>query len=206
MNITVPDDPRLHAQTWKGLRLAFSGVVWVLFRPVSHNREAVPDSGPVLLVANHQSFFDIPVLGYAQQRTIRFMARSDLFRPRPFKWLIARGGAFPVHRGEPDREALRIVHDTAEAGGVVAIFIEGTRKAEMSEAKAGAGRIAVVEDVDVIPVAIRGTADWRPGRKAHIVFGKPRRYSLDGRRRAEAYREVADELLAEIKELYERAR
>ncbi len=57
-----------------------------------------------------------------------------------------------------------------------------------------------------MPVAIRGTRGLAPGRRAHIVFGKPRRYSLDGRRRAEAYREVADELLAEIKELYERAR
>ena len=56
---------------------------------------------------------------------------------------------------------------------MVAIFIEGTRKAEMSEAKAGAGRIAVVEEMQVIPVAIRGTANWRPGRQAHIVFGTP---------------------------------
>ena len=180
--------------------------MWVLLRPVVHDRDAVPVTGPVLLVSNHQSFFDIPVLGYAQPRTLRFMAKSELFGFRPFAWLIARGGAFPVHRGEPDREALRIVHDTAEAGGVVAIFIEGHRQSEIADAKAGAGRVAVVEDVDVVPVAIRGTRGWRPGRRAHVAFGAPRRYALEGRRRAEAYREVADELMTDIKELYERAR
>ncbi len=204
--MNIPDDPRVHEQTWKYLRLTFTGLVWVLLRPVVHDRALVPSSGPVLLVSNHQSFFDIPVLGYAQPRTIRFMAKSELFGFAPFAWLIARGGAFPVRRGEPDREALRIVHDTVERGGVIAIFIEGHRQSEIAEAKAGAGRVAVVEDVEVVPVAIRGTRGWRPGRRAHVAFGRPRRYALDGRRRAEAYREVADALMNDIKELYERAR
>jgi 1-acyl-sn-glycerol-3-phosphate acyltransferase len=204
--VNVPNDPRLHDQTWRFLRLAFSGAVWVLFRPIVHDREAVPARGAVLLVSNHQSFFDIPVLGYAQPRTLRFMAKSELFGFRPFAWLIARGGAFPVRRGEADREALRILHETVENEGVVAIFIEGTRHAEIAEAKAGAGRAAVVEDVTVVPVAIRGTRNWRPGRRAHIAFGTPRRFGVDGRRRGDAYREVADELMNDIKALYERAR
>ena len=63
-----------------------------------------------------------------------------------------------------------------------------------------------MEDVAVVPVAIRGTRGWRPGRRAHVAFGEPRRYALDGRRAAEAYREVADALMDDIKELYERAR
>ena len=45
----------------------------------------------MLLVSNHQSFFDIPVLGYGQPRAIRFMAKSELFRFRPFGWLHRAG-------------------------------------------------------------------------------------------------------------------
>jgi 1-acyl-sn-glycerol-3-phosphate acyltransferase len=93
-----------------------------------------------------------------------------------------------------------------EGGGVVGIFIQGTRKAELEGAKAGAGRCAVVEDAPVIPVAIRGTGTWRPGRRVDISFGAPRTYERGDRRPAQAYRETADELLAEIRVLYEQSR
>jgi 1-acyl-sn-glycerol-3-phosphate acyltransferase len=97
------------------------------------------------------------------------------------------------------------VHDTLEAGGAVGIFIQGHRQAELEGAKAGAGRCAVVEDVPVVPVAIRGTRDWRPGRRVHIRFAPQRRYERGDRRAAQAYRETADELMAEIRGLYEQA-
>jgi hypothetical protein len=60
----------------------------------------------------------------------------------------------------------------------------------------------VVEDADVVPVAIRSRG-WRPGRSIRISFGAPRRYERGGRRAAQAYRETADELMAEIRRLYE---
>jgi 1-acyl-sn-glycerol-3-phosphate acyltransferase len=95
------------------------------------------------------------------------------------------------------------VHDTVEGGGVVGIFIQGHRQAELEGAKAGAGRCAVVEDVPVVPAAIRGTRQWRPGRRIGIVFGEPRTYERGDRRPGEAYRATADELMAEIRRLYE---
>ena len=81
------------------------------------------------------------------------------------------------------------------------VFIQGHRQEGLDEAKAGAGRIAVVEDADVVPVAIRSRG-WRPGRSIKIAFGAPRRYERGGRRAAQAYRETADELMAEIRRLY----
>ncbi len=164
--------------------------------------DLVPRTGPVVFVANHQSLWDIPALGSAQPRAIRFMARADLFRPRPFAAFLRMGGTFGVRRGEADREALRTVHETLEGGGTVGVFIQGHRQEGLDEAKAGAGRIAVVEDADVVPVAIR-SRDWRPGRSIRVTFGAPRRYERDGRRAAQAYRETADELMAEIRRLYE---
>jgi 1-acyl-sn-glycerol-3-phosphate acyltransferase len=164
--------------------------------------DRVPRTGPVVFVANHQSLWDIPALGAAQPRAVRYMAKSELFRPRPWGAFLRSGGAFAVRRNEPDREALRIVHETLERSGAVGIFIQGHRQEGFEEAKAGAGRIAVVEDAMVVPVALR-SRNWRPGRSIGVSFGEPRRYARDGRRAATAYRETADDLMAEIRRLYE---
>ncbi len=194
-----------YTRTWRLLRLTVGPVVGVLLRPRVRGREHLPASGPLLLVSNHQSFWDIPVLGYAQPRIIRFMAKSELFRNRAFGAFLASGGAFPVRRGEADRDALRTVHETMEAGGIVAIFIQGHRQSELEGAKSGAGRCAVVEGVPVVAVAIRGTRGWRPGKRATVVFGEARIYERGDRRAGEAYRATAEELMAEIRRLYELA-
>jgi 1-acyl-sn-glycerol-3-phosphate acyltransferase len=194
-----------HARTWRILRLTVGMVVRVLLRPRIIGRQHVPATGPLLIVSNHQSFWDIPVLGYSQPRVIRFMAKAELFRHRLFGAIVTAGGGFPVRRGEADRAALRTVHETMLAGGCVGIFIQGHRQAELDGAKAGAGRCAVVEGAPVVPVAIRGTRGWRPGRRARIVFGAARTYERGDRRPAVAYRETADEIMAEIRRLYESA-
>jgi 1-acyl-sn-glycerol-3-phosphate acyltransferase len=194
-------------RAWVWLRLVLGALVRVLLRPRVHGREHVPRSGACMLVSNHESWWDIPALGQVQPRTVRYMAKSELFRIPVFGRIIAWGGGFPVRRGEPDRDALRVVHDTIEAGGVVGIFIQGTRHSDLDgAAKAGAGRCAVVEDAPVIPVAIRGTGGWRPGRRVHITFGPPRKYERGERRAAQAYRETADALMADIRTLYEQSR
>jgi len=199
----TPDEMARYDRAWWWLRLFLGTLVRVLLRPVVHGAEHVPQSGPLVLVSNHGSWWDIPAIGQMQSRTIRYMAKSELFRVPVFGRIVAWGGGFPVRRGEADRDALRVVHETIEAGGVVGIFIQGHRQAELAGAKAGAGRCAVVEDADVVVVAIRGTRGWRPGRRVQIAFGPPRRYERGERRVAQAARETADELMAEIRGLYE---
>jgi 1-acyl-sn-glycerol-3-phosphate acyltransferase len=173
-----------------GLRIRTSGA------------QNVPRSGPVLFVANHQSLWDIPAIGASQPRVIRYMAKAELFHPRPWGAFIRFGGSFPVKRGEPDRDALRTVHDTLQRGGTVGVFIQGHRQEGVDDAKAGAGRMAVVEDAPVVHVAIK-SRNWKPGRPIQVAFGEPRRYERDGRRASQAYRETADEMMAEIRRLYE---
>jgi 1-acyl-sn-glycerol-3-phosphate acyltransferase len=192
-------------RAWAVLRRTVGLLVWILLRPRVIGREHVPADGPVLIVTNHESWWDIPALGWSQPRSIRYMAKRELYGHRLLAWLLRWGGAFPVRRGEPDRDALRIVHETMEAGGAVGIFIQGHRQAELDGAKAGAGRCAVVEAVPVVPAAIRGTRTWRPGRRVRIAFGEPRVYERGERRPGEAYRETADALMAEIRRLYETA-
>ena len=192
-------------RAWRVLRLTLGTLMRVVLRPRVRGVEHVPLTGPVLIVSNHTSWWDIPAVGEVQPRTIRYMAKSELFGIPVLGRVIAWGGAFAVRRGEADRAALRTVHDTLEAGGVVGIFIQGHRQAELEGAKAGAGRCAVVEDVPVVPVAIRSTGDWPLRRRVQIRFGPPRRYERGDRRPAQAYRETADALMAEIRALHEQA-
>jgi len=192
-------------RAWRVLRRTVGPLVWALLRPRVLGRRNVPVAGPVLIVSNHESWWDIPALGWSQPRSIRYMAKRELYGYVLLAWFMRWGGAFPVRRGEPDRDALRTVHETVEGGGVVGIFIQGHRQTELDGAKAGAGRCAVVEAVAVVPAAIRGTRDWRPGRRVRIAFGEPRMYERGDRRPGNAYRETADELMAEIRRLYELA-
>jgi 1-acyl-sn-glycerol-3-phosphate acyltransferase len=203
--MTVAADLARFDRAWRVLRATVGPLVWVLLRPRVVGRRNVPVDGPVIIVSNHESWWDIPALGWSQPRSIRYMAKRELYGYVLLAWLMRLGGAFPVRRGEPDRDALRTVHETVEAGGTVGIFIQGHRQAELDGAKAGAGRCAVVEAVPVVPAAIRGTRGWRPGRRVRIAFGEPREYERGDRRPGEAYRETADELMAEIRRLYELA-
>ena len=203
--MTTAADLARFDRAWRVLRGTVGLLVWILLRPRVTGREHVPARGPLLIVTNHESWWDIPALGWAQPRSIRYMAKRELYGYPPLAWLMRWGGAFPVSRGEPDRNALRIVHETVEAGGTVGIFIQGHRQAELEGAKAGAGRCAVVEAVPVVPAAIRGTGTWRPGRRVGIAFGAPRVYERGERRPGVAYRETAEELMAEIRRLYELA-
>src|SRR5512134_2313143 len=70
-------------------------------------RENVPRNGGVLVSANHLSLADPPVVGVSLGRATYFMAKEELFRSRLSGYFVSRFGAFPVHRGRLDREALR---------------------------------------------------------------------------------------------------
>jgi 1-acyl-sn-glycerol-3-phosphate acyltransferase len=203
--MTVAAELAGYDRAWRVLRRTAGLLVWILLRPRVTGRANVPVDGPVLIVSNHESWWDIPALGWSQPRSIRYMAKRELYGHRLLAWLLWWGGAFPVRRGEPDRDALRTVHETVEGGGVVGIFIQGHRQAELEGAKAGAGRCAVVESVPVVPAAIRGTRGWRPGRRVRVAFGEARVYERGERRPGAAYRETAEELMDEIRRLYELA-
>jgi 1-acyl-sn-glycerol-3-phosphate acyltransferase len=186
---------------WWWLRAIAGPLVRVLLRPQIEGRERLPQSGPILFVSNHEAWWDIPLIGYAAPRPVRFMAKSELFKNRFIGGFLRKGGAFPVRRDQPDRDVFRTVHDAFAEGDIVAVFLQGHRQAELAEAKAGAGRIAIVESAPTVPVAVKGTREWRLGRRVQIVFGEPTMYEKDGRRPGEAYRETADQLLERIRGL-----
>ncbi len=90
--------------------------------------EHIPADGPCLIVCNHTSNLDPPVLAWAcHSRTIHYMAKKELFQSRLGGLLMHSLHAFPVDRGRADRAAIRIALERLERGRVVGIFPEGRR-------------------------------------------------------------------------------
>ncbi|MGH2944068.1 MAG: lysophospholipid acyltransferase family protein, partial [Solirubrobacteraceae bacterium] len=97
------------------------------FRMRRIGMENVPADGAVIIAANHRSFMDPWVIGMLLRRPIYYVAKTELFRRRSVAWLLSALGAFPVDRGQGDRDAMDAARRILERGDVVVIFPEGTR-------------------------------------------------------------------------------
>lgn len=132
---------------------------FALFRMRLKGIERIPETGGVLVVANHVHNADPILLNAAYPRPIHFMAKKEVFEVPVVPWLLRWVGAFPVDRGKSDRKAIRRALAALDHGIAVAMFPEGTRSRvfALQKAHAGAGLLAVSADVLVQPVAITGT-------------------------------------------------
>jgi 1-acyl-sn-glycerol-3-phosphate acyltransferase len=119
----------------------------------------VPRTGSFLLVSNHLSLVDPPVLGALLPRRVTFMAKWELFGTPVIGWVVKWYGAFGVKRGQADRQALRMATEVLERGGVLGMFPEGTRSktGELQEAHQGAALVAMATSGTILPVAVTGT-------------------------------------------------
>jgi 1-acyl-sn-glycerol-3-phosphate acyltransferase len=111
------------------------------------------------------------------------MAKSELFKPAWFGALIRKLGAFPVKRGEMDREAIKTGLAILKENKVLAVFPEGTRSktGELGRAGGGAFMMGVKRKAKIVPAYIYGTDLSRhPGwPKVRVIFGKPIEYDPD---------------------------
>src|SRR3974390_77307 len=86
------------ARVYEAVRLVTSLYAYTFFRARAISTEKVPGSGAVILAPNHFSFMDHFLMGCYIRRKVRFMAKSQLFKP-PMEWIYTHGGVFPVRRG-----------------------------------------------------------------------------------------------------------
>lgn len=152
------------------------------FRERFEGREHVPREGGVMVVSNHQSYLDIPLLSHAIPRHVSFLARDSLARFAPLAWLMRTCGAVLVKRGAADRAALREMAAHLEQGDVVVTFPEGTRSPDgaVREFRAGALLAARMAKAPLLPCGIRGAIEamprdaWLPRpRKIAVRFAPP---------------------------------
>ncbi len=126
----------------------------LLFRVEGRGAEHIPAEGPVLIVANHSSVLDPPLVGGMCPRQLTYLAKAELFRVPGLGGLIRRLGAQPLRREGADPSALRTAQRVLAEGKALLVFPEGTRGEEGDAARGQAGRRAAGR-------AERG--DGRPG-------------------------------------------
>lgn len=176
-----------------------------LYRIEVTGAENWPERGPALIASNHGSNFDPVLLGLAYPGIIRWMAKAELWKVPGLGGLINRLGAFPVHRGEADREAIREARALLRQGGVVGMFPEGTRQRDgrLGEPQPGVGMLALEPGIEVVPVRIRGSEGIIRGgipRRplVSITVGKPVPMDIDGMSRGKAFQEAARRIMTAI--------
>lgn len=129
--------------------------------------------GPVLVVSNHQSFLDPPLIGNLYQTEMVYLARKTLFTPVT-EWLYSRWNAIPVDQERPDMASLKTIIRKLKEGWRVLVFPEGTRTVDgsLGEAAPGVGLIAVKSGAVIQPVRIDGAHRALPRGSAWIRFAR----------------------------------
>ena len=128
----------------------------ILFRGRTLGNGHVPMDGPLVVVANHGSHLDPPLLGHALGRPVAFMAKAELFSI-PFLGRVIRAcGAYPVKRGASDREAIRTATARLQEGWAIGVFLDGTRQenGRVNQPMPGAALLAARSGAALLPVAI----------------------------------------------------
>jgi 1-acyl-sn-glycerol-3-phosphate acyltransferase len=191
---------------WAVGRLTIGTAVRIAAPLRVYGAERVPNGGGLVVAANHFSWIDPPALGAASPRTLYMMAKVEAHRMPGLGELMRSFGAFPVRRGESDRDAVRIMRRIVREGNALGMFVEGTRQKSgvPGEVQPGAAMVAITEQVPLTPVAIHGSQRWRPGNFApvSVAWGEPLRF--DGLPRGgKGYREASLQIERRIRALWE---
>ena len=143
--------------------------------------QPLPQQGGLLVISSHQSHLDPLLLGLASDRRLSSLARSSLYRFKPFGAVITALDAIPIDRETSPLVAMKRVIRRLETGAAVLIVPEGTRTAsgQLGDLKNGFSLLAKRAGVPIVPVAIVGAYEcwprWRwlprPGR-IRLEFGQ----------------------------------
>ena len=134
--------------------------------------ENVPRKGGAMLASNHAAWIDIPLVAYPIPRVTHYMAKIELFQQAILGGIIGMMGAFPVRRGEGDRESLRTAERLLSQGELIGIFPEGHRsESGLIRGLPGAALIALRANAPVVPVAVINSREVF--KKGHIIIRRP---------------------------------
>lgn len=174
----------------------------IILRVKIKGKDNIPDEGPVVIMSNHISLLDPPLIGAFMPRKIHFMAKNELFKYPIIGSFLRILGAFPVKRGSGDRRALkkslRILRDEK----VLGLFPEGTRypEGELGEPHTGSIMIAIMGKAPIVPVGIKNIKS--KGRTT-LNFGEPiylEEYFEERPDKTEQ-KQIAQEIMKEIENL-----
>ncbi len=127
-----------------------------LFKGHLIGRENIPQKNSFIMVSNHGSLLDPPLLGHALGHNISFMAKAELFKIPLLGFVIKACGAYPVKRGIADKNTIKIACKKLSNNNSIGIFIDGTRQknGRVNKPKQGAALLAFKNQKLLLPVAI----------------------------------------------------
>ncbi|OVE78441.1 hypothetical protein BVX98_00330 [bacterium F11] len=162
--------------------------------------ENVPLSGSVIFSSNHRSYADPPLVSVSCPRPIHFLAKKELFRFRPFGWLITNLNSHPLNRKSGSGGVKEMQRLLAQRCGVL-VFPEGKRHKSpgLGSAKPGVGLLAIKTKTPVVPIYIHNSDLMGYFKKLTVVYGSP--ISPEG---FSSYQDFADRVLSEIQDLRKR--
>jgi 1-acyl-sn-glycerol-3-phosphate acyltransferase len=192
--------------TYWDIRRTLTWVFRLLARVEVEGVERIPQTGSFLMVINHTSRLDTPLLSVVSPRRIYPLA-ADKYRTFPvFNWILNVGGAIWINRSEFDREALFQSIDVLRRGDVLGIAPEGTRSPDgaLQRAKPGVAFLAARTGVSVVPAGITGTRSMAQDflrlrrMRIRVVFGETFRLPKYGKLSADELAEATDLIMGRI--------
>jgi 1-acyl-sn-glycerol-3-phosphate acyltransferase len=133
---------------------------------------AIPQTGPVIIAANHASNLDGVVIASTLMprigRRLQWLGKREMFSWPVVGWMARNGGVHPVDRDGADIEAFRLAQRILEEEHALWVFPEGTRSRDgsLGVARDGVSLLALRTGAPIVPVGIAGSYDvWPRGQK-----------------------------------------
>ena len=167
---------------YQGVRICVRFAAVMVYRLKASGTENIPSEGTVLVVANHQSHLDPPLVGCCSRRRMNYMARASLFKFAPFGWYIRSIDAYPIDLEGSRLSGIRETLKRLKRDEMVLVFPEGSRTfdGEMQPFKPGFVALAMRSRATILPAAIEGAYHAWPRKnrfpglgRIHVHFGEP---------------------------------
>jgi 1-acyl-sn-glycerol-3-phosphate acyltransferase len=179
-----------HLLFYEFVRTVTMAALTLIYRVRIYGAPRLPRTGPLLVVANHQSYFDPPMIGSSVRgRQLDYLARSATFKFAPLGLLIRWLNAIPLKEDTTDVGAMRTVLARLGEGNAMLIFPEGGRSPDgrMEPLKRGIAVLMKRARCPIVPVAVEGCYDaWPKGqllphvisKRIAVAYGRPISYEM----------------------------
>lgn len=179
--------------------------------------EKVPAEGAFVLAPVHRSNVDFALAALVTKRPMRYMGKDSIWKSKALGRFVSMLGAFPVHRGSADRDALKACTDIVSGGSPLVMFPEGTRRTGpvVEHLFDGTTYVAAKTAVPIIPVGIGGSEAMMPKgakllrpSKLVLIVGDPMpppARTEQGRMRRSGVSALTQRLHGELQELFDEA-
>ena len=159
----MPAEPEPISRTYRFVMAACAPIVRLWGQLEASGVECLPESGPIVLIGNHDSNWDPVAIGMAarRRRQIRALAKSTLWDIKPLAPILNGMGQVPIQRGKSDIEGFAAAIERLRDGACIGVFPEGTiSRGKTLRGRSGVGRLALeVAEATLVCVAVSGTVD-----------------------------------------------